>query len=80
MGKPEGLIKYVRDRPGHDRRYAIDSNKIQRELGWSPRYTFEEGIEKTIEWYIENESWWKKIKSGEYQEYYNKMYGESRES
>jgi len=80
LGKPEGLIKYVRDRPGHDRRYAIDSNKIQRELGWSPRYTFEEGIEKTIEWYIENESWWKKIKSGEYQEYYNKMYGESRES
>ena len=80
LGKPEGLIKYVRDRPGHDRRYAIDSNKIQRELGWSPRYTFEEGIEKTIEWYIENESWWKKIKSGEYQEYYNRMYGESRES
>ncbi|MEW6614378.1 MAG: dTDP-glucose 4,6-dehydratase [Thermodesulfobacteriota bacterium] len=75
LGKPERLIKYVRDRLGHDRRYAIDSNKLQRELGWSPRYTFEEGIEKTIGWYIENKPWWKKIKSGEYQEYYNKMYG-----
>jgi dTDP-glucose 4,6-dehydratase len=80
LGKSERLIKYVRDRPGHDRRYAIDSSKIQREIGWSPRYTFEEGIGKTVEWYIENEFWWKKIKSGEYKEYYMKMYGESRES
>ncbi|MFH2011533.1 MAG: dTDP-glucose 4,6-dehydratase [Pseudomonadota bacterium] len=80
LGKPEGLIKHVRDRLGHDRRYAIDSTKIHRELGWSPVYTFEEGIKKTTEWYIKNKFWWKKIKSGEYQKYYNKMYGENCES
>ncbi|MFH1624607.1 MAG: dTDP-glucose 4,6-dehydratase [Pseudomonadota bacterium] len=76
LRKPEGLIKYVRDRLGHDRRYAIDSSKIRRELGWSPRYTFEEAINKTIEWYRENESWWRKIKSGEYRKYYEEMYGD----
>ncbi|MDY7031684.1 MAG: dTDP-glucose 4,6-dehydratase [Thermodesulfobacteriota bacterium] len=74
LGKPEGLIKYVKDRLGHDRRYAINSTKIQRELGWSPRVGFEEGIEKTIKWYTENTSWWEKIKSREYQEYYSTMY------
>jgi len=75
LGKSEGLIEYVKDRLGHDRRYAIDSTKIQRELGWSPEHTFEKGIENTIKWYIDNTSWWEKIKSGEYQEYYNEMYG-----
>lgn len=75
LGKGEDFITYVKDRPGHDRRYAIDSSKIQRELGWKPAHVFEEGIEKTIKWYIENESWWKKVMSGEYQNYYEKNYG-----
>lgn len=75
LGKGEEFITYVKDRPGHDRRYAIDSGKIQRELGWKPAHVFEEGIEKTIKWYIENESWWKKVMSGEYQKYYEKNYG-----
>jgi len=75
LGKSESLIKYVKDRPGHDRRYAIDSTKIQKELGWKPKYTFETGISETIKWYLENEEWWKMIKSGEYMAYYEKMYG-----
>lgn len=75
LRKGEEFITYVKDRPGHDRRYAIDSGKIQRELGWKPAHIFEEGIEKTIKWYIENESWWKKVMSGEYQKYYEKNYG-----
>lgn len=75
LQKPESLIKYVNDRPGHDRRYAIDSSKIQKELGWEPKYTFEEGIEETVKWYLENKEWWEKIRSGEYMEYYEKMYG-----
>jgi len=75
LGKSESLIKYVKDRPGHDRRYAIDSTKIQKELGWKPKYTFESGISETIKWYLENEVWWKRIKSGEYMAYYEKMYG-----
>lgn len=74
LGKPESLIKYVKDRPGHDRRYAIDSSKIQQELGWSPEYTFEKGMEETIRWYVENQEWWEKITSGQYQEYYDRMY------
>lgn len=74
MGKGEEMIEFVADRKGHDRRYAIDSSKIQRELGWTPKNTFEEGIKKTIEWYKENENWWKKIKTGEYLEYYKKNY------
>ncbi|RKL61643.1 dTDP-glucose 4,6-dehydratase [Thermoanaerobacteraceae bacterium SP2] len=74
LGKPESLIKYVKDRPGHDRRYAIDSTKIQQELGWKPKYKFEEGMKKTISWYLENIDWWKKIISGEYRNYYEKMY------
>jgi dTDP-glucose 4,6-dehydratase len=72
--KPESLIKYVKDRPGHDRRYAIDSTKIQQELGWKPEYKFEEGMKKTISWYLENIDWWEKIISGEYRNYYEKMY------
>lgn len=75
LGKSESLIKYVKDRPGHDRRYAIDSTKIQEKLGWKPKYTFETGISETIKWYLDNEDWWKRIKSGEYMAYYEKMYG-----
>jgi dTDP-glucose 4,6-dehydratase len=75
LGKPESLITYVKDRPGHDRRYAIDSSKIQRELGWTPSYTFERGIAETIKWYVDNQKWWKRIISGEYKEYYKVLYG-----
>jgi dTDP-glucose 4,6-dehydratase len=74
LGKPESLITYVKDRPGHDRRYAIDAGKISKELGWEPRHTFEAGIAQTILWYRENVSWWQRILSGEYKEYYRKMY------
>ncbi len=74
LGKSEDLISYVKDRLGHDRRYAIDNSKIAKELGFEPTYTFEEGITETINWYLENETWWKKIISGEYMEYYDKMY------
>jgi dTDP-glucose 4,6-dehydratase len=76
LGKPEGLIKYVKDRPGHDRRYAIDASKIKAELGWEPSVMFDEGIIRTIRWYLDNLDWTTKIRSGEYKEYYEKMYGE----
>ena len=76
LGKPESLIHYVTDRPGHDRRYAIDPTKIKRELGWELTTTFDEGIKKTIRWYLDNRSWWENIISGEYQNYYERMYGE----
>ncbi len=66
LGKSEQLISYVKDRLGHDRRYAIDNTKITRELGWKPSYTFEQGIVETIEWYLDNKNWWEKIRSGEY--------------
>jgi dTDP-glucose 4,6-dehydratase len=75
LGKPESLITYVQDRPGHDRRYAIDSSKIQNELGWKPAYTFERGIAETIQWYVDNQQWWKRIMNGEYQKYYQILYG-----
>ncbi len=74
LGKSEDLIKYVKDRPGHDRRYAIDNTKITTQLGWAPKYTFEEGIAETIQWYLENEEWMNKITSGEYTKYYDNMY------
>ncbi len=74
LNKPESLIRFVKDRPGHDRRYAIDSSKIQRELNWRPYYDFTDGLKLTIRWYLEHVDWWYKIKSGEYQEYYQKMY------
>ncbi|MGP9076921.1 dTDP-glucose 4,6-dehydratase [Geobacillus thermodenitrificans subsp. calidus] len=76
LGVSKDLIKYVADRPGHDRRYAIDPTKIMTELGWKPQYTFEKGIVETIQWYIDNQEWWKNIKSGEYMNYYQKQYGD----
>lgn len=74
LGKSEELITYVSDRKGHDRRYAINSSKLQRELGWMPEIRFEEGIKKTINWYLDNRKWWEEIISGEYQLYYEKHY------
>ncbi|MFQ9985978.1 MAG: dTDP-glucose 4,6-dehydratase [Lachnospiraceae bacterium] len=74
LGKSEDLITYVTDRPGHDMRYAIDPTKIHRELGWLPETKFDDGIKKTIQWYLDNKSWWENIISGEYQNYYEKMY------
>lgn len=74
LRKSEDQISYVKDRPGHDRRYAIDSTKIQTELGWKPAHQFEDGIEATIKWYVENENWWRKVMSGEYMKYYERNY------
>ncbi len=78
VGRPQGtseqLITYVKDRPGHDLRYAIDADKINKELGWEPSVTFEEGLERTIDWYLENQEWLDNVTSGDYQEYYTKMY------
>lgn len=79
LGKPESLIVHVEDRKGHDRRYAIDPAKIHRELGWLPETKFEDGIKKTIKWYLEHKKWWQDIINGEYQEYYAKMYGSKGE-
>ena len=73
-GDSEKLISYVKDRPGHDLRYAIDANKINKELGWKPSVTFEEGLEKTVDWYLSNEEWLQNVTSGDYKEYYSKMY------
>ena len=79
LGRAEGedlnLITYVKDRLGHDARYAIDSTKLQKELGWEPSLQFEEGIEKTVKWYLDNEEWLENVTSGDYQKYYEKMYG-----
>jgi len=75
LGKDESFIEYVKDRPGHDRRYALDWSKIKNELGWEPQGNFDELLTKTVEWYKQNESWWKRVKSGDYQEYYKKQYG-----
>jgi dTDP-glucose 4,6-dehydratase len=76
LGKPESLITYVKDRPGHDRRYAIDDARI-RALGFAPEVPFAEGIEETVRWYLDNRSWWERIKTGEYIEYYDRQYGKS---
>jgi dTDP-glucose 4,6-dehydratase len=73
-GESEALITYVKDRPGHDRRYAIDATKLNKELGWSPSVTFEEGLAETIDWYLNNEEWLTNVTSGAYQQYYNEMY------
>ncbi|CAM2939573.1 dTDP-glucose 4,6-dehydratase [Paenibacillus sediminis] len=75
LGKPESLITYVQDRPGHDRRYGIDPTKITTELGWKPKHSFETGIKETIDWYLNNQEWWMRIQSGEYEQYYEKQYG-----
>lgn len=75
LGKPESLIRYVTDRPGHDRRYAIDPAKINRELGWLPLTSFDIGISMTITWYLEHRDWWEHILNGDYQQYFEKMYG-----
>ena len=75
LEKPESLITFVKDRKGHDRRYAIDPTKIHNELGWLPETKFADGIKKTIKWYLQNKEWWEDIISGEYQSYYKKMYG-----
>ena len=78
LGRPEGadmdLITYVTDRAGHDLRYAIDSTKLQKELGWEPSLQFEEGIEKTVKWYLDNQEWLDNVTSGDYQKYYDNMY------
>lgn len=74
LGKSEDNLEFVKDRPGHDRRYAVDWSKIHKELGWEPKYNFEAWLEKTVTWYKEHEEWWKNIKSGEYQGYYEKQY------
>jgi len=75
LEKPESLIRYVTDRPGHDMRYAIDPTKLETELGWQPEYSFDTGIQQTIQWYLDHQDWWKNILSGEYANYFDKMYG-----
>ncbi len=76
LGKPESLIEYVTDRPGHDLRYAIDPRKIEEELGWKPEFRFETGLKQTIDWYLANKDWWERIINGEYRSYFNEMYGD----
>lgn len=76
LGKPDSLITYVQDRPGHDRRYGIDPTKIMNELGWKPKHTFETGIKETIQWYLNNREWWTRIQSGEYRKYTELQYGD----
>ena len=78
LGKPESLIEYVTDRLGHDRRYAIDAGKIERELGWTPRFTFGEALPKTIAWYRDNDGWLARVREGAYRAYYDKQYGASK--
>jgi dTDP-glucose 4,6-dehydratase len=75
LGKPESLIQYVTDRLGHDRRYAMDASRISRDLGWEPAVSFEQGLKSTVEWYLSHTSWWERILTGEYMEYYGKNYG-----
>ncbi len=74
LGKPESLIKYVTDRPGHDKRYAIDASKIKRELGWAPSFVFEQALQQTVEWYVKNRPWWERIVSGAYKSYFDTQY------
>jgi dTDP-glucose 4,6-dehydratase len=75
LGKDESYIQHVKDRLAHDRRYAIDSTRIRTQLGWAPSVSWEEGLRETVRWYVENESWWRAIKSGEYRHYYERQYG-----
>ncbi|NPU88331.1 MAG: dTDP-glucose 4,6-dehydratase [Fervidobacterium sp.] len=76
LGKPEELIRFVKDRPGHDKRYAISTAKMEKEFGWHPKVDFEQGLRETINWYLENRDWWEEIINGEYMKYYERMYGE----
>jgi len=78
LGKPKNLIRHVEDRPGHDRRYAVDSCKLSRLTGWSPTISFEDGIRETVAWYQTHETWWRPIKQGEFREYYERMYGQRK--
>lgn len=75
LNKSEDLIEFVKDRPGHDKRYAIDAAKVKTELGWKPEYKFEEAITRTIDWYLENKTWWERVINGDYQKYYKEKYG-----
>lgn len=75
LGKDESQIEFIKDRPGHDRRYAIDWIKIKNDLGWQPLHDFDAWLEQTVKWYKENQNWWREVKSGEYQKYYEKQYG-----
>lgn len=75
LGKPESLITYVKDRPGHDRRYAMDSSRVQRELGWKPAHQFEDALKATVDWYVAHPAWWQRVRSGEYRQAYEKLYG-----
>ena len=77
-GESEQLITYVEDRAGHDKRYAIDATKLEKELGWKPSITFEEGLSKTVDWYLENSDWVEQVTSGSYKDYYNQMYGDRK--
>jgi dTDP-glucose 4,6-dehydratase len=76
LGKPESLITFVKDRPGHDRRYAMDASRIMNDLHWRPACEFENGLEKTISWYVDNRVWWQRVLGGQYKEYYRVMYEE----
>lgn len=78
LGKPHSLIKFISDRPGHDKRYAIDASKIKTELGFVPAYTFDEALKKTVDWYIENKRWWQRVKDGSYTSYYTEWYERQR--
>lgn len=78
MGKEETFIEHVKDRPGHDRRYSLDTTKLKRELGWAPQTSFETGLQKTVDWFRQNSAWWQKIKSGEYKQYYQNQYQEGQ--
>jgi len=75
VGKGEDLLTYVKDRPGHDLRYAMDSSKARAQLGWTPTFTFEQGLEQTVRWYLDNKDWWERVRSGAYQDYYATQYG-----
>jgi dTDP-glucose 4,6-dehydratase len=76
LDKPESLIRHVADRPGHDRRYAMDAGRIRRDMGWEPAYGFEDAMRETVDWYRANRAWWEHIRSGAYQAYYDTLYGE----
>ena len=75
LKKPDTLIRHVQDRPGHDRRYAIDDAKARRELGWAPQVDFAGGMRATVRWYVQNRPWWERVKSGAYRDYYERQYG-----